>query len=260
MHNNKAELENGIRSNVLSEQDPPELASNIRTYATPKAIDELSVYKLLPEEKHLFAKHYKNGDRILDLACGAGRTTLILHEMGLCVKGIDASENLIKTAQKRFPYLDLMVGRFERLGEPDCAYAHILISGNSLDLAYPEALRELALRECFRVLRPGGTFIFSSHNLKALLPWSPRYWRRAPLWKLRNALKAFQAAARISEGELHGIFCSPEFVVKQCERVGFKFLETVGPKMTSSIRMNALFSASIYYAFKKPAPEADSAR
>ncbi len=238
----------------MIDQNSPELAGNLRSYTTPEAVEECSVYWLLREEKYLFAKYYKNAERILDLACGAGRTTLMLHEMGLSVKGIDASENLIATAKKRFPYLDLNVGRFERLDEADSAYSHVLISANGLDLAYPESLRELTLLECLRVLQPGGTFIFSSHNLKALLPWSPRYWRKAPLWKLRNTLKGFRGAARISEGQLHGIFCSPEFIVRQCQRIGFKFLEMIGPRVSSSTRQNSIFDTSIYYAFRKPAP------
>ncbi len=239
------------RSRLLADQN--ELNGNLRSYATPQAVEECSIYRLHPEEKYLFGKYYKEGDRILDFACGMGRTTLILHEMGLCVKGVDASENLINTAKRRFPYLNLSVGRFERIEESDSAYSHVLITGNSLDLAFSESQRETALHECFRVLKAEGTFIFSSHNLKALLPWSPRYWREAPLWKLRNMLKGLRASARVSEAGLRGIFSSPEFVVQQTQRVGFKFLEMIGPKMSSNIRSNRFFSTSIYYAFRKTA-------
>ncbi len=239
------------RSRHLADQS--ELNGNLQSYATPEAVEECSVYRLQPEEKYLFGKYYKEGDRILDLACGMGRTTLVLHEMGLCMKGVDASENLIATAKRRFPYLDLSVGRFERIDELDSAYSHVLITGNGLDLAFPESQREMALHECFRVLRTGGTFVFSSHNLKALLPWSPRYWRKAPLWKIRNTLKALQTSATVSEAGLRGIFSSPEFVVQQTQRIGFKFLEMIGQKMSSNIRWNSFFSTSIYYAFRKPA-------
>ncbi len=239
-------------SRALSDRNISEWPANLRFYATPEAVEECSVYRLLPEEKYLYAKYYKNGERILDLACGLGRTTLILHEMGLCVKGVDASENLIQTARRRFPYLDLGVGRLEHIEEPDSAYSHVLISGNGLDLVLPEPQRDMALRECFRVLRAGGTFIFSSHNLKALLLWSPRYWREAPLWKLRNTLKALRASACVSEGCLCGIFSSPEFVVQQTQQIGFEFLEMIGPKMSSNIRSNKFFSTSIYYTFRKP--------
>jgi 2-polyprenyl-3-methyl-5-hydroxy-6-metoxy-1,4-benzoquinol methylase len=103
----------------MSEQNPPELRANLQYYTTSEAVEECSVYKLEPEEKHLFGKYYRSGDRILDLACGVGRTSLVLHEMGLSVKGIDASSTLIDAAKRRFPYLDLRVGSFDRIEEPD---------------------------------------------------------------------------------------------------------------------------------------------
>ena len=154
------------RSAYLSEQVPRELAENLQAFKTSTAIDEYSAYLLFPEEKQLVAKHYKPGDRILDLACGMGRTTLRLHELGFVVRGVDASEIFIKTAQRRFPYLDLRVGSYDRIDEPDDAFSHVLISCNGIDYAFPESQRLTALRECARVLKPGGTLIYSSHNLK----------------------------------------------------------------------------------------------
>ena len=103
----------------MSEQVPRELAENLQAFKTSSAIDEYSAYLLFPEEKQLVAKYYKPGDTILDLACGMGRTTLRLHEMGFSVRGVDASEVFIKTAQSRFPYLDLRVGSYDRIEEPN---------------------------------------------------------------------------------------------------------------------------------------------
>ena len=94
----------------MSDQIPPELVQNLQTFSSPESLDVFSVYLLFPEEKLLFGKYYQPGDKILDLACGMGRTTLCLHEMGCSVRGTDVSPNLIKTAQRRFPYLDLRVG------------------------------------------------------------------------------------------------------------------------------------------------------
>ena len=140
----------------MAEQDsspkqmPRELAENLRLFTTPEAIDEYSFYRLFPQEKYLVEKYYKRGDGILDLSCGLGRTTLILHEMGMSVRGIDASQVFIDTAKRRFPYLDLRVGNYACIEEPDSSYSHILISLNGLDYAFPESQRETALRECAR--------------------------------------------------------------------------------------------------------------
>ena len=159
----------------MPEQLPLELAENLRFFTTTDAVDDYSVYRLDPEEKYLFAKYYRPSDRILDLACGLGRTTLRLHEMGFSVRGIDTSEVFINTARKRFPYLDLRVGSYDCIEEPDSTYSHVLISFNGLDYAFPESQRITALRECARVLKSGGTLIYSSHNIKSLHLFSPCY-------------------------------------------------------------------------------------
>jgi len=240
----------------LSEQIPLHVAENLQFYTTPQAIDECSVYRLYPLEKFLFAKYYKPGDRILDLACGLGRTTLRLHEMGFSVRGLDASEVLINIANRRFPYLELRVSSFACIEELNSSYSHVLISSNALDLAFPESERVTALHECARVLKPGGTLIYSSHNVKSLHFFSPRYWRRL-LWKLRNSQKAFKARAYITEGSLHGLFASPEFVIQQTESIGFKYLEMIGPRMSRDWWRNRYCSIYIHYAFQKPAAEGD---
>lgn len=226
-------------------------AENLRYYSSSQAIEECSVYSLYPEEEYFITQYYRPGDKVLDLACGLGRTTLRLHEMGLLVVGIDLSETLISAAKRRFPYLDLRVGSFTSIEEPDAAYSHVLISSNAIDLALPESNRVAALHECARVLQPGGTLIYSAHNLKALHLLSPRYWRR-PLWKLRHTHKAFRSLAPISEDGLHGLFAAPEAVIRQTESAGFKFLGMMGPAMSARLWLNRWLSISIYYAFRKP--------
>ncbi len=229
---------------------PPEQADPLRYYSSHSAIEECSVYRLWPEEENLINKYYHFGERILDLACGMGRTTLRLYEMGFSVVGIDLSEVLINAARKRFPYLDLRVGSFTCIEEPNTTFSHVLISANAIDLALPGSNRTAALRECARVLRPGGTLIYSCHNLKCLHLLSPRYWRR-PLWKLRHTLKAFKSLAYVSEDGLQAIFAAPEMVIRQTEDAGFRFLEMRGRGMSAKPWFNRCFSHYIHYAFRK---------
>ncbi len=235
----------------MSEQIPPELAQNLQAFKTPQAVDEYSVYLLFAEEKRLFAKYYKPGDRILDLACGLGRTTLLLHEMGLSVRGIDASEVFINTAKRRLPYLDLRVGSYDRIEETDSAFSHVLISFNGIDYAFPESQRVTALHECARVLKPGGTLIYSSHNLKSLHFFSPRYRYRV-LWKLRNSLKAFKQRAYVLEAGVHTLYTSPAYVIRQTESAGLKCLEMMWFRMIGNDRLDRYLSPYIHYVFAKP--------
>lgn len=131
-------------------QVPLEQADLRRYYSSRRAIEECSVYRLSPEEEYLISEYYRSGDRLLDLACGMGRTTLRLYEMGFSVVGIDQSEVLINAARKRFPYLDLRVGSFTCIEEPDATFSHVLITSNAIDLAFPEFNRTAVLRECAR--------------------------------------------------------------------------------------------------------------
>jgi len=61
---------------------------NIESYRTDEAIEKYSHYNLYANEKYLFNKYFQKGKTILDLACGGGRTTVRLFEMGYQVKAL----------------------------------------------------------------------------------------------------------------------------------------------------------------------------
>jgi ubiquinone/menaquinone biosynthesis C-methylase UbiE len=235
----------------LSEQVPPELAKNLEAFRTAAAIAACSVYRLFPEEEYLFNKYYEVGESVLDLACGMGRTTLLLQEMGLSVRGIDRSEIFIQLAKKRLPYLDLRVGSYDCIEEPDSSFTHVLISFNGIDYAFPESQRIRTIRECARVLRPGGTFIYSSHNLKSMHWFSPCYRHRLA-WRLRYSIKAYRESAYVLEDGVHTLFASPEFVVQQTQSFGLKLLEMRWFRKLGIDRFDRYFSPYIHYVFRKP--------
>ena len=236
----------------MKQETPPKLAENRAYFETNVAVAEYSYYSLFPEEEVLFSKYYRAGESILDLGCGMARTTLLLHEAGLTVRGIDRSEIFIETARRRFPYLDLRAGSFDQIDEPNDAFGHVLVSFNSIDCAFPESQRAAALSECVRVLKPGGTLIFSSHNVRSLLWFSPYYLGR-PLWKVRNAFWRSTTGAYIYEDGLHLYFTSPDSLIRQAEALGLRLLEMDSRSFhrLGMERLDRYFAPYIHYAFRK---------
>ena len=236
----------------MVESIPDELLHNLEAYRSSDAVANLSLYRLYPDEEYLVKKYFKPGDKVLDLACGMGRTTLLLHEMGYAVRGIDRSEVLIEIAHRRLPYLDLRVGSYDQIEELDASYPNILISLNGIDYAFPVEQRLRALKECARVLTPGGIFIYSSHNLKSMHLFSP-YYRERKRWKIRNCLKAFKTWSYLDEEGLHTFYARYEHVLEQSEAVGLRLLEMKWFPKFGIDRLDRYLSPYIQYVFTKPA-------
>ena len=225
----------------------------VTAYQDEAAINAYSVYRLFPEEIHLFSKYYRPGDRIADLGCGLGRTTLRLHEMGCLVTGVDLSKPFIELASRRFPDIDFHHSSFTHTRLPSADFDHVLISFNSLDDAYPESERELALAEAGRLLKLGGTLLFSSHNLRSIL-LSPKYSTVSMnLWRLRHYVKAFGEKAYIYDrwNRCDLFYTTSGYARRQTERHGFDFVERVGLRASQSTFVAEWLSPHIHYLFRK---------
>jgi ubiquinone/menaquinone biosynthesis C-methylase UbiE len=101
---------------------------------------------------------------VLDLGCGAARTTVALAARGYATIGIDLSAPLLQHARRRHPDLDLRLMDATALTFPDATFSAAIFSYNGIDGVYPVQARERCLAEVFRVLQPGGVFLLSSHN------------------------------------------------------------------------------------------------
>jgi SAM-dependent methyltransferase len=235
----------------LPAEIPTELSANLAYYESEDAVHTFSFYRFLQEEAYLIPKYFRVGDSVLDLACGMGRTTRLLHEMGMRVRGIDRSKNFVKLTNQRFPYLDIRWGSFDDIHEESSSFTNILIGLNGIDYAFPETQRVKAFRECARLLRPGGILIYSSHNLKSLHGFSPYYWRSLR-WKFRNSLRAFGRKAYIWEGSECLFYTERSYAVRQTEAAGLKLLEIRGFNRFKSRGIDLFFSPYIHYVFEKP--------
>ncbi len=125
------------------------------------------------------------GDRLLDIACGAGLAIELATLRGASCAGIDASPRLLAVARDRTPGADLRAGDMAALpwgdGSFDVATSFRGIWGTT----------EPAVAEMYRVLRPGGRAgITVWGHIKA----SPGAWALAPLRLAAPPAVAHQAA------------------------------------------------------------------
>lgn len=105
------------------------------------------------------------GAPILDLGVGGGRTVSLLRAVSADYVAIDYTPVLVETARRRFPDADIRLGDARDLSSfADGHFGLVVFSYMGLDSVGREDRRRI-LREVRRVLRPGGTFWFSTLNL-----------------------------------------------------------------------------------------------
>lgn len=125
---------------------------------------------LTAAERQMFETHIHPGSVVLDLGVGGGRTTAHLAGIASKYVGIDFSEEMIRACQVKFPKLKFLVRDAADLSLfANESFDSIVFSFNGLDDVFPSTKREQCLRECYRVLKYGGTFIFSRHNPRSLV-------------------------------------------------------------------------------------------
>ncbi|MCB0405303.1 MAG: class I SAM-dependent methyltransferase [Bdellovibrionales bacterium] len=125
------------------------------------------------------------GEQILEVGCGTGR---LLMEIARCVSpggsatGVDLSEPMIRIARSRAkktklePAVQLLQGDLLNLPFGDETFDKVF-SCFTLEL-FPEADRLGALKEMYRVLRPGGILAVASLNAHE----SPKLGERLYWW------------------------------------------------------------------------------
>ena len=107
----------------------------------------------------------------VDLACGTGSVALILAKQGLQVTAVDMSEDMLCVAQQKAQELDapprFICQKLQQLHLPrgvDLAVCAL----DSLDYITDPVDCEEAIRRIYRVLNPGGCFIFDVNTPEKL--------------------------------------------------------------------------------------------
>ena len=144
--------------------------------------------RLWDSERLLVSKYFAKENRILDIGCGAGRTTIALYRLGyLKVQGVDLSNGMIERAtsiaeQTGYP-IPFEVGDTISLQYGDESFDGALFSAQGF-MCIPGGNNRLqALREVRRVLRPSGHFIFTTHERYAALEFASFWEEERARWE-----------------------------------------------------------------------------
>ena len=118
----------------------------------------------------------RDGDRILDLACGAGRHLPFLRALGVWTAGLDLSWPLLREASSTGSAL--VRGDMRRLPFGDGAFDHVASFFTSFGYFAAREEDEAVAAEIRRVLRPGGGFLLdylnAPHVRRTLVPEDER--------------------------------------------------------------------------------------
>lgn len=202
---------------------------------------------LQPAEDHLFHHWLNEGSEVLDLGVGGGRTTPALSAIARRYVGADYSEAMVAACRQQWPHLDFVhcdataMRCFE-----DQSFDAVVFPFNGIDVIRSDEGRANCLSEIARVVRPGGLFIFSSHNARVLGQWpqlNGASGYRIP-WRIARAvIKSASLSVRMltssafwrREGYIrdpvHGgmdhYVSTPETIRSQVEAAGFSVLDVL---------------------------------
>ncbi len=158
-----------------------------------------------------FSRYRRTGN-LLEIGCNAGATLDVARSMGWNARGVELCASAGAYARSELG-LDVFTGTVEAAGFPDDCFDVVFTNAVMEHLRDPLSV----LRECRRILRPGGIFYADTVN------WDS-YTRRllGARWKY------------LSPGAHVHLF-TPRNVVNLCERAGLEHVRT----WTSGVRSTA---------------------
>ncbi|HET9530052.1 MAG TPA: methyltransferase domain-containing protein, partial [Blastocatellia bacterium] len=109
---------------------------------------------------------YIGRGELLDVGCGNGSYLYAARRLGWKVTGIDIDPVAARITEESLN-ISVIVGALEEAGFPDASFD--VIHMYHLIEHVPDPIR--MIRECYRILRPGGMVIIGTNNLGSLVHW-----------------------------------------------------------------------------------------
>jgi ubiquinone/menaquinone biosynthesis C-methylase UbiE len=197
------------------------------------AIENIGLWK---SEKYVINKYFDKDKSILDVGCGAGRTTFNLYEMGYKnIIGLDLTPEMISAAKtinkKRNTDIEFIVGDAADLKFEDKVFDQALFSFNGL-MQIPERKNRIkALREIKRVLTKNGIFVFTTHDRENNENFKEFWEKEEKIWKAgKQDKRTYEYGDKIlpsdnDDRDLFIHFPNREEIIECLEETGWELIE-----------------------------------
>ena len=145
-------------------QNPNKIESMYDTVAEEWAETFCDEHEKKPKDKEILLRFSQEiGDRrpVWDFGCGPGDTSQYLKNLGVEISGLDLSEKLLEQARRLHPEIHFRKGNMLALEFENDSIAGVVAFYAIVHFTEEQA--GIAFREVFRVLQPGGLFLFTYH-------------------------------------------------------------------------------------------------
>ena len=145
-------------------QDLKKIKRTYDTVAKEYAEEFYGEHEKKPKDQeilHRFAQEIGNRSPVWDFGCGPGQTSKYLKDLGIGISGLDLSEKSLEQARAIHPEIHFRRGNILELEFEDDSVAGIVAFYSIVH--FTEEQVKSAFHEIFRVLQPGGLFLFTYH-------------------------------------------------------------------------------------------------
>jgi ubiquinone/menaquinone biosynthesis C-methylase UbiE len=115
-----------------------------------------------PKDREMLARFRQligNGKPVWEFGCGPGNTARYLKDLGMEISALDLSEAMLEQARKLHPDIHFRKGDILRLDFKDETIAGVVAFYAIIHFTDEQV--GAVFREVFRVLKPGGLFLFT---------------------------------------------------------------------------------------------------
>ena len=144
-----------------------------------------------------------NWTKLLELGCGTGRVSFSMWMLGYSnLTATDISKKMIKCAlrikSERKTKINFHCEDATQLSLKSNSYEGVIFGFNGLMQIPYRGNRKKAMAECFRVLKPGGRFFFTSHD-RSIPKWKKFWANERKKWRI-----GMQDKALLEYGDRYG--------------------------------------------------------